>query len=614
MDDLLPFYEKELTFLRRHAREFAERYPKVATRLLLSGEACEDPHVERLLQSFALLSARITKKIEDDFPEITESLLEVLYPHYLRPFPSCSIARFDAGSTDAQLSGPVRVPRGTQLTTRPTRGTSCKFRTAYAVTLSPLAVSQASFEDAVSATQGLRRSSEASHVLSLGFETRSPQLGLDALMVDRVRLYLDGDNSLISQLREALFARCIGVAVETEATKPWQLVGSMAIKPVGFAEDETLLDYDARSQPAYRLLCEYFAFAEKFNFIDIDYAALRPLLPVGCRRFTLKCLIKSPRGGSDEARLLERISAQNFVLGCTPVVNLFTQNAEPVRLNRTKSAYPVVADSRRAYATELYRINSVRKVEKSAQGEVIVDYQPMFSLRHAESLEEHGRFWHLKRNEDVARLSPGYEYEISIIDFDFDPLDDKVETLSIELSCTNRDLPSQLPYGLPGGDLFVEGGSVAKEIRLLRRPTPTYRFSRGHGAQWRLVSHLALNHLSLTTAGASALKETLMLYDLPRSPANRRQVDGIVGISHRATTEMMAGNPFQVFVRGLEIELVIDEQSYVGIGSYLFASVLERFFSLYVHTNSFVRLVVRSSKTGEEILRCKPRNGDVPLA
>lgn len=614
MDDLLPFYEKELTFLRRHAREFAERYPKVATRLLLSGEACEDPHVERLLQSFALLSARISKKIEDDLPELTESLLEVLYPHYLRPFPSCSIVRFDTGSVGAQLSGPVRIPRGTPLSTRPTRGTTCRFRTAYDVDLSPLALTGASFDDAVSATRGLRSSIEASHVLSLSFETRSPQLPLDILPQDRVRVFLDGDSSLISQIREALFARSIGFAVVVDPSERWIETKAGVISPVGFSEDEALLDYDARSQPAYRLISEYFAFPDKFNFIDIQFAALRTLLPPQCQRFTLKCLLKSPRGGAEDVRLLERLSAQSFLLGCTPVINLFKQNAEPVRLTRRRSTYPVVADARRADTTEIYRVQAVRKIETTGRGEVILDYHPMFSLRHADTLQAQGRFWHLKRNEEVASLSPGHEYEIAIIDFDFDPLDDKVETLSIELSCTNRDLPSQLPYGLPGGDLFMEGGSVAKEIRLLRRPTPTYRFSRGQGAQWRLISHLALNHLSLTSAGTAALKETLMLYDLPRSPANRRQVQGLAGISHRATTELMAGNPFQVFVRGLEIELLLDEQSYVGIGITLFAAVLERFLSLYVHSNSFIRLVVRSSTSGEEILRCLPRSGDVALA
>jgi type VI secretion system protein ImpG len=609
MNDLLPYYEKELTFLRKHAREFAERYPKIAARLLLSGEVCEDPHVERLLQSFALLSARVSKKLDDDFPEITESLLEVLYPHYLRPFPSCSIARFDAGGADAQLSAPVTLPRGSALSTRPVRGTVCKFRTAYDVTLSPLALTEARLDDAVEATRGLRRGSEANQVLSLTFETRSPQLTLEQLPLQRVRIFLDGDNSIVSQIREALFQRCCGSAVESDPHLPWQAFEETLVEPVGFAESDGLLDYDARSHLAYRLLTEYFAFPEKFNFIDINYAALRKALPVGNRRFSLKLLLRAPRRGADEARLLERLSAANFVLGCTPVVNLFRQAAEPIRLSRTKASYPVVPDARRAYAFELYRVNSVHKIEKTAQGEKVVDYRPFYSLRHAESFSAGGRFWHLTRNEDVAQLSPGFEYELSIVDFDFNPLEDKTETLSVELTCTNRDLPAQLPYGLSGGDLFVEGGGIAREIKLLRRPTPTWRFERGGGAHWRLISQLSLNHLSLTAAGTDTLKETLVLYDLPRHLSNRRQIDGIASIQHRPATAMMSGNPFQVFVRGVEIELTLDASSYIGTGSFLFATVLDHFFAQYVHTNSFTRLVVRSQQDGEEILRCPARNG-----
>ena len=614
MNDLLPYYEKELSFLRRHARDFAERYPKIAARLLLSGEACEDPHVERLLQSFALLTARISKKLDDDFPEITESLLEVLYPHYLRPFPSCSIARFDGGKAEAQLSAPVMIPRGTPLNTRPVRGAACKFRTAYDITLSPLALTAATLDDAADVARNLRSASEASQVLSLTFETRSPQLTLDLIDIDRLRLFLDGDNSLVSQIREALFQRGCGIAVALAPYQPWLAFDDTIIEPVGFAESDGLLDYDARSQLAYRLLTEYFAFPEKFNFIDIRYGLLRTRLPAGCRRFELKVLLRPARRGADEARLLERLSATNFVLGCSPVVNLFRQPAEPIRLTRARTSYTVIPDARRAYAYEIYRINSVRKVEKTAQGEAVIEYRPFYSLRHAESFDEKGRFWHLRRSEEIAQLSPGFEHELSIVDFDFNLLEDKAETLSIELTCTNRDLPSQLPYGLAGGDLFIEGGAVAREIKLLRRPTPTWRFERGGGAQWRLISHLALNQVSLTDAGAEALKETLVLYDLPRHPANRRQIDGIAGISHRPATAMMDGNPFQVFVRGLEIELRLDEGSYIGTGSHLFASVLDHFFAQYVHTNSFTRLVVRATKDGEEILRCPARNGGQLLA
>ncbi|HET7797430.1 MAG TPA: type VI secretion system baseplate subunit TssF [Nevskia sp.] len=614
MHELLPYYEKELTFLRRHAREFAEAYPKVAARLLLSGEACEDPHVERLLQSFALLTARVSKKLDDDFPEITESMLDVLYPHYLRPFPSCSIVRFDNGQADAQLSAPITLPRGTMLATRPVKGVSCRFRTAYDVTLSPLAVTAAALEDGVDAARGLRTVTDASQILSLSFETRSAQLTLDQLGLAHVRLFLDGDSSLVSQIREALFQRCCGAAVRLVDQARWQSIDDEVVLPVGFAPDEGLLDYDARSDLAYRLLSEYFAFPEKFNFIDIRLDRLLPLLPAGCRRFELKLLLRAATRGNDESRLLERVSASNFVLGCTPVVNLFRQPAEPIRMTRTKTRYSVVPDARRAHAYEVYRINSVRKVEKSTHGESVIEYRPFYSLNHAEAFAEHGRFWHLKRNDEVAALSPGYEYELSIVDFDFRPLDDKTETLSIELTCTNRDLPSQLPYGLAGGDLFVDGGSPAREIKLLRRPTATCRVDRGGGAQWRLISHLSLNHLSLSAAGTDALKETLTLYDLPRSPANRRQIAGIQSIGQRPSTAMLPGNPFPVFVRGLEVSLTLDEASYVGTGSHLFASVLDHFFAQYVHANSFVRLVVRAHKDGEEILRCPARNGSQRLA
>jgi type VI secretion system protein ImpG len=107
LEQLLPYYERELGYLRRHLREFAERYPKIAGRLLISGEVCEDPHTERMIESFALLNARIAKRLDDDYPEFTEALFDVLYPHYLRPFPSCSIAYLDCGGAANQQTTPA---------------------------------------------------------------------------------------------------------------------------------------------------------------------------------------------------------------------------------------------------------------------------------------------------------------------------------------------------------------------------------------------------------------------------------------------------------------------------------------------------------------------------
>lgn len=613
MDGLLPHYERELSVLRRHGREFGERFPKIAARLLMSGDVCEDPHVERLLQSFALFSARIHKKLEDSFPEITETLLGVLYPHYLRPFPSCSIARFDAGGSEAQLSAVVTIRCGTLLSTRAVKGVACRFRSVYDVSIAPLRITGLSHEEPPIVGRGYRLPAAVSSAIELTIESQSAQLPVKGLGMKNLRVFLDGEPSVVSQLREALLSRLVGILVEDETRHAWREVSPAALQPVGFASEEGLLDYDARSLLAYRLLTEFFAYPEKFNFIDLDLEALAKPLPATARRMRVKFLLSASRSRDQDAHLLERIAPHNFSLGCTPVVNLFNRHADPIRITHNKAHYSLVVDSRRAFAYELYAVRSVFKVEKAAGGEKIIEYRPFYALRHAETVEEKGRFWHLRRDEHVANVSPGYEWEISVIDHDFDPEADKSETLSLEVSATNRDLPSQLPYGLAGGDLFIEGGSVARTIQFLRKPTATYRFDRSGDALWRLISLLSLNHLSLTETGLESLKETLALYNIARSPLSQRIIDGIVGITHRSTTARMAGNPFPTFVKGIEIELTVDEQSYVGIGLSLLIELLDRFFALYVHANSFTLLVVRSAKTGEVLKKCLPRSGETVL-
>jgi type VI secretion system protein ImpG len=612
MRDLLPYYERELTFLRRHAREFAARYPKIASRLLINGDACEDPHVERMIESFALLSARVQKKLEDDFPELTHSFLDVLYPHYLRPLPACSIARFDLGGADAQLSDVASIERGTQLSTRPVKNIACKFRSVYRVDLAPLRVATACFEESFTPPRGYIPPPGAGALLSLRLESSSAQLPLSDLKLDSLRLFIDGESSQVSQLREALLSRALEVCLEIPGEYRWRVQHTPVTHPVGFALEDELLEYDPRSHLAYRLLSEFFSFPEKFNFVDINLAALRAQLPAGCNTFTLHFILGSQRDEDRDVRLLERIGPNNFLTHCTPVVNLFNQNAEPIRLTHTKSSYPVLPDSRRAHAFELYSVKSVRKIEKTSRGEQQLEYRPYFALRHGESLGEAGRFFHLRRDEQVAELSPGFEYEMSVVDLDFDPRQEKSETLSIELTCTNRDLPSQIPVGVAGGDLFLEGGSIARSITLLRKPSPSTRIDRS-GSHWRLISQLSLNHLSLTEAGLSSLKETLALYDITRSPVTRKIIDGLMSIRHKVVTARINGDPFPSFVKGIEITVGVDPQFFVGTGVEQVGRLLDHFFGLYVHINSFTQLVLVSHDTNEEIMRCPPRNGDLTL-
>lgn len=610
MDDLLPHYERELTLLRQHARQFAERYPKIAGRLLLSGENVEDPHVERLIESFALLAARVHKKLDDEYPEFTSALLQVLYPHYLRPFPSCSIAHMDVGQSVAQLTAAIEVPRGTVLSTRPIRGVQCKFRTSYPVWIAPLGVQSARYENVVRAPDKTSLPAQASSVITLEIALLSEQANFQSLQLPSLRLFIDAESVLVAQLRKALFHGRVGLMLEHRAGA-WQPLADACISSVGFADDESLLNFDARSAQAYRLLSEFFAFQEKFNFIDIDFSQLTARLPEQCRSFKLHFLLQSPLEAGLDERLLEQISTQHFKLQCTPVVNLFKQHADPIRLTHEHVEYPVVADHRRAYAYEVYSLDSVYKVVQTAQGESILEYRPFYSLKHGDKAGER-RYWHLSRDEVVAEISPGFEYQIALVDSDFDPAAVQTETLSMELTCTNRDVPAQMPYGRSEGDLFLEGGA-ARTIKLLRKPTQTWRFKRGRGGQWRLISHLSLNHFSLTSMGGEVLREALALYNITGSAQNTRMIEAIQEIKQIPAVTRVAGNPFPVFVRGVEVRITLNEDGFVGTGVHLFAQMLDHFFGMYVHANSFTQLVFVSANTGEEILRCKPRNGELNL-
>ena len=607
MEDLLPYYERELAFLRRSGREFSERYPKIAGRLTLSGDGSQDPHVERLIESFALLSARVSKKIEDDYPEFTEALLEVLYPHYLRTFPSCSIARFDMGPGLAKLSSAVTIPRDTLLHSRAVRGVTCRFRSSYDVVLAPIKLTRASFSAIAEAPMATSLPPGTGGAISLSFELLGGHAALPALGIDTLRLFADGEPSFCAALRDALALNVRAAYIEPAGSGRWFALPSVPLAQAGFSEDESLIDFPERSHPAYRLLTELFAFPEKFGFFDLD---LRVLAPHAGSAFTVHLVLAALASDSPTARVLETLGADHLLLGCTPVVNLFAQHGEPIRVTHHTATYPVVADARRAFAFDVHSIDSVQRVRQTPQGETITEFRPFYSLHHGQTPEQTGHYWVAHRDERVARSSPGFETELSFVDLDFNPVLPQTDVVSLELTCSNRDLPTHLAYGVQGGDLTMEGGGVARSIALLRKPSRPMAFERGRGAHWRLISHLSLNHLSLTQSGLPALKEMLRLYDLARTAVSGRQIDGIVGIDSAPTTAWLPGKHFASVVRGMGIRLTIDEASFVGTGIAAFAGVLDRFFGLYVHANSFTQLTLLSSHSGEVLIQCPARSGE----
>ena len=608
MDDLLPYFERELVALRRLGREFHERYPRVGGALQLGDDTCPDPHVEQLIQSVALLSARVAKRLDDSYPELTEALLETLFPHYLRPFPSCSIARATTPVIKSAGEAPLlTIARGTEMDSATVDGVRCCFKTAYDITLAPLTLSAARFDSVIRAPSGVTLPASASASVSIDIDGAVPA-GLSAL-----RVFIDGEPSFCATLRDALFMRAACAHVETAAGH-WTALPSVPLQPVGFAEDEALIPFDVRSHVAYRVLSEYFVFPEKFNFFDIDLAALRALLPRGCRRFTLHVALSGLRPDSSRARMLASLSQANLLLGCSPVVNLCQRPGQPVCVTQLAADYEVVADAAHASSFEVYSIDSVKMVRRRGQNEVVTEFRPFYSLRHGEAAgDRKGHYWMLRDDGGLATLSPGHEKRITLIDADFNPMLVEKTSLSIALTCTNRDLPHALKYGQPGGDLRPLRDADSYSVRLLRRPTRSCRFAKGSG-QWRLISHLTVNHHALSQGGLPALREMLTLYDLQQSPISRRQIDGITGLQQVATATWMRHKHGAGLVHGTEMRLTLDEEAFVGSGLLLFVQVIDQFLGLYVQVNSFIELVVLSKQSGKELIRCKPRSGYLTLA
>jgi type VI secretion system protein ImpG len=599
-DELLTYYERELTFIRRLAAGFAEKYPKIAGRLVLDpnkGES-EDPHVERLLQAFAFLTARVHLKIDDEFPEITESLLQILYPHYLAPIPSMSVVQFSLDPEKGKLSTGYTIERHRRLFSRATRDTVCKFRTCYPVTLWPLDVQAVSID-----TSNVPTGAQAALTMTLRTHR---DVRFTELEIERLRFFLSGEGPLVHRLYEVVFRNCIGVRLESAEGRVVPLRDN-SIGEVGFSLDEGMLPYSRRSFLGYRLVQEFFHFPYKFLFFDVlGLQALRGS-DFGTEAKIVLLLDEVPR-------IEQKLGPENFRLGCTPIVNLFLQTAEPIRLTHAHTEYRVVPDVRRQQTTEVYSVDAVNSLSPGA--EQATSFQPFYSFKHSFERREQRTFWHATRRQSARKDDPGTEVFLTLVDLDFRPTQPPTEVITVGVTCTNRDLPGMLPFNDPDGDFDLEGAAPVRRILSLVKPTGTIRPPLRHGAQWRLISHLSLNFLSAVEGGddrdPEVLQEILKLYDFSEAPGVQQQILGLVGVNSRQVWRRMRTDRGAGFARGIEATVELDEVRYVGTGVYLFASVLEKFLGLYVSINAFSEMVAISKQRGT-LKRWPPRSGYQPL-
>ncbi|WZP00784.1 type VI secretion system baseplate subunit TssF [Isosphaeraceae bacterium EP7] len=608
IDELLGYYNSELEYLREMGAEFAGKYPRLASRLLLEADKCEDPHVERLLEGVAFLTARVRKKIDDEFPEITDGLIGLLQPHYQRPLPSMTVVQFVPGRDAARAAEPTRIEQGTRLDSRPAAGGPCRFRTTSPVALWPVDVAAVRLDldrvnvegkppDAVALLQLTLRPAEG---LSFG------QLGA----MDRLRFYLDGTGTTPYVLHELLLNDARGVMARGRTADGRVELISLppdCLRPVGFEPDEAMFPQPGHAFPGYRLLQEFFAFPQKFLFVDMT-----GLSRLSTRGFVGDVDLLVFLGRSPRSDLM--VQPETFRLGCAPAVNLFPLITEPIALSQVQHEYRVVPDVARQGTTEVYSVDGV----SGSDGYLgkAVEYRPFYSVQHGAD----GRpsaYWHAARRPSPRKDDPGTEVYLSFTDPEFNPRVPASEVITVRATCTNRDLPAKLPFGGEAGDFTAEAGVSLSRVRCLVKPTRSLRPPSGRGAQWRLISMLSLNHLSISDdgdgRGLDALREILRLHDFADSPATRQMIGGIVGLSCRR----VAGRTGRAFgpaaCLGQEVTVEFDEAEFAGSSAFLLASVLDRFLGLYASINSFSQLVARTRQREGILRKWPPRAGDRPL-
>ncbi|MCF8002722.1 MAG: type VI secretion system baseplate subunit TssF [Chromatiaceae bacterium] len=615
---LLDYYNRELRFIREMGGEFAREYPKIAGRLGLESFECADPYVERMLEGFAFLAARVQLKLDAEFPRFTQHLMESVYPHFLAPIPSMAVLQFQPDLSEGALAEGFVIPRHSVVRSVLGKGerTACEYRTAHDLTLWPLELTEVRYlhGSALAAVGGgIPRNAAAAIRLRL---RTTAELTFDKLALEQLPIFLRGSDELRIQVYEQLLGHTLGVIAQPVGhPPPWRVtLKKDSIRRMGFSDDEALLPYSPRSFQGYRLLQEYFAFPDRYLFVELG--GLGPAVK-RCQGNQLELMVLLDE--HDQA-LEDAFDASLFALFCSPAVNLSVKRCDRIHISDRSDELHVVPDRTRPMDYEVHSILEVTGFGSRIEPEQ--SFQPFYAPHEWLNSGEHRAFYTVHREPRVLsseqRLQGtrssyvGGEVFIALVDADEAPYRSDLRQLGVSALCTNRDLPLQLSLGKAETDFVMIAGAPVRSVRAVAGPTrPRPSFPEGETG-WRLVSHLSLNYLSLSDSnprqGAAALRELLGLYGELSDPAIRQQVDGVRSIHSRPITRRLPGPGPTTFARGLELTLELDKGAFEGSGVFLLGAVLEEFFSKYVSINSFTETIVRSSD-GEEVKRWPTRIG-----
>ena len=622
---LLRLYSDELTHLRERGAEFAREFPKVAARLSMDGVEVTDPYVERLLEGFAFLTARIQLKLDAEYPRLVQHLLEAVYPNFLAPVPSMMMVQLVPDATDPNLAHGVRVKRGSTLRSELPRGqnTACEFRTAQEVRLWPIEIVGAQY---FSHAPDLPMASLPSgNRVKGGLRLRLCALGgatFRELGIERLPIHLSAAEGIAYRLHELALGACIGSWVRpAKSDAPgigWR--GANSVEAIGYGDDEALLPATQRGFSGYRLVQEVAAMPQRFLGLTITDLASRLARTEGGEAEIVLLF------GRGDAALESLVDANSVALFCTPAINLFSKRLDRIVLTPSSWEHHAVPDRTRPMDFEVHSIESVTGFGTGVVAEQ--QFLPMYANVHTEP-RSHGAYYTLRREPRVLSAGQkahgtrssyvGQEVYLSLVDARQAPYREDLRQIAITALCTNRDLPNLLPGGGAAGSTgwTLDAAGTVAQVRCLAGPTrPQQRQSDGD-IGWSLISQLSLNYLSIAgddpARAAAALRSMLALYGPAHDTGWSKQLDGLTALQARQVVRRLPmGGPL-TFGTGVEITASVDDLAFQGGSAFLLGCVLERFFARHVALNTFSETALRSTARGE-LMRWPARLGEQALA
>ncbi|QZH74558.1 MAG: type VI secretion system baseplate subunit TssF [Erythrobacter sp.] len=602
IDDLIEYYQRELAYLSNNAGAFADAHPKIASRLRLTKEAIEDPHVGRLIESVAFLNARLRHKIDDEYPELSDAILHTLYPHLIQPLPSVMVVQLQPAD---DLAAPVLVPKGTEILTEEIDGEPCRYRLCRDVRMMPLKIESATMTgppfDVPAGSPG-----NAKGMLHIRLKTSKPEITIDQLDISTLRFYIKGNARRAHILLEQFGTSLTGItAASGIADVDAVPIGAEALKMGGLDEKALLLPQQSHSRLSYGLLQEHFAYPHKEMFFEVTGLEARTLTLAGD---TLDLHFFFDRLSSELERV---VRADDFDLFAAPAINLWEMQAEPILLDHSAIEYRIISNTRREDAIEVYAVQGVEL--QRANGDK-VPVPSLYSIDRGSPRE--GRHFHTISRRSSFSKGGGDDVFITIADLEGELLGDDTTIVNTRVLAINRELPARLPFGGGRPHLSITGSVQGLgKVTALSKPTPTRRAHRRRAAHWRLVGQLSLNYLSLVGGdeGTSALREVLALYDLGDTTETSYLRDRLKAVRTEPGVARMRLKGHSVICAGLDVTLDIDDERMSGSGSYMLCAVIERFLAGACSLNSFVRLTARLQRESGVWKTWPARLGDRPL-